>query len=199
MACSRWRPWVPKSGELIRALDLFQAHSSSGTGPELHPQLPEAGPARDPGRRRGPAGDARSVPGRMMAAGDAARIFTGIAGSYDRVATVLSLGQDPRWRRALVEAIDARPTDRVLDVATGTGMVAQALRDRYGCTVVGLDQSADMLRMAPNARTASTRRSSKDARSACRSLTRRSTTSRSRTCCATSTIRLRRCASSRGS
>jgi demethylmenaquinone methyltransferase/2-methoxy-6-polyprenyl-1,4-benzoquinol methylase len=83
-----------------------------------------------------------------MAAGDAKRIFTGIAVSYDRVATILSLGQDPRWRRALVDAIDARPSDRVLDVATGTGMVAQALHDRYGCAVVGLDQSADMLRVA---------------------------------------------------
>jgi len=83
-----------------------------------------------------------------MAAGSAKRIFTGIAVSYERVATILSLGQDPRWRRALVDAIDARPTDRVLDVATGTGMVAQALHDRYGCAVVGLDQSADMLRVA---------------------------------------------------
>jgi demethylmenaquinone methyltransferase/2-methoxy-6-polyprenyl-1,4-benzoquinol methylase len=83
-----------------------------------------------------------------MGADDAERIFTGIAASYDRVATVLSLGQDPRWRRAAVDAIDARPEDRVLDVATGTGMVAQALHDRYGCTVVGLDQSADMLAVA---------------------------------------------------
>jgi demethylmenaquinone methyltransferase/2-methoxy-6-polyprenyl-1,4-benzoquinol methylase len=83
-----------------------------------------------------------------MAEGDAERIFTGIAGSYDRVATVLSLGQDSRWRRAVVDAIGARPTDRVLDVATGTGMVAQALHDRFGCAVVGFDQSADMLRIA---------------------------------------------------
>jgi demethylmenaquinone methyltransferase/2-methoxy-6-polyprenyl-1,4-benzoquinol methylase len=83
-----------------------------------------------------------------MSADDAKRIFTGIAASYDRVATVLSLGQDPRWRRALIEAIDARPADRVLDVATGTGMVAAALHARYGCAVVGLDQSADMLAIA---------------------------------------------------
>ena len=83
-----------------------------------------------------------------MATGDAQRIFTGIARSYDRVATVLSLGQDPRWRAALVDAIDARPEDRVLDVATGTGMVAETLRRRYGCHVVGLDQSADMLAIA---------------------------------------------------
>ena len=83
-----------------------------------------------------------------MNADDAKRIFTGIAKSYDRVATILSLGQDPRWRRALVDAIDAGPTDRVLDVATGTGMVAQALHARYGCAIVGVDQSADMLQLA---------------------------------------------------
>lgn len=84
----------------------------------------------------------------MVARADAERIFTGIARSYDRVATVLSLGQDPRWRRALVDAIAASPGDRVLDVATGTGMVATELVRRYGCRVVGLDQSADMLTVA---------------------------------------------------
>lgn len=83
-----------------------------------------------------------------MVAGDAERIFTGIGRSYDRVAAALSFGQDPRWRRALVSAIDARPGDRVLDVATGTGMVAEALVRRYGCHVVGLDQSSDMLALA---------------------------------------------------
>jgi demethylmenaquinone methyltransferase/2-methoxy-6-polyprenyl-1,4-benzoquinol methylase len=83
-----------------------------------------------------------------LAARDAERIFTGISASYDRVAAVLSFGQDPRWRRALVSAIDARPGDRVLDVATGTGMVAAELVRRYGCRVVGLDQSPDMLARA---------------------------------------------------
>ena len=51
-------------------------------------------------------------------------LFAGIALSYERVATVLSLGQDPRWRRALAAAVCAKNEDRVLDVATGTGMVA---------------------------------------------------------------------------
>src|ERR1035437_898693 len=83
-----------------------------------------------------------------MSTGDAHRIFTGIAASYDRVARLLSLGQDSRWRRALVDAIDARPAGRVLDVPTGTGRVSQALHDRYPCAIVGLDQSADMLRLA---------------------------------------------------
>jgi demethylmenaquinone methyltransferase/2-methoxy-6-polyprenyl-1,4-benzoquinol methylase len=60
---------------------------------------------------------------------------------------VLSFGQDPRWRRALVDAVDPQPGRRVLDVATGTGLVAFALADR-GCEVVGLDQSEDMLASA---------------------------------------------------
>ena len=45
----------------------------------------------------------------------------------------------------MVDAIDARPADRVLDVATGTGLVARELVRRYGCSVVGLDQSPEML------------------------------------------------------
>ena len=57
----------------------------------------------------------------------------------------LSFGQDPRWRRALVAAVDPRPQDTVLDVATGTGLVAAALVRRSDCRVVGLDQSTEML------------------------------------------------------
>ena len=48
----------------------------------------------------------------------------------------------------MVAAVDARSDERVLDVATGTGLVAQALVRRYGCTVVGLDQSPEMLAAA---------------------------------------------------
>ena len=72
-------------------------------------------------------------------------LFAGLPRHYDAVGAVLSFGQDPRWRRALVNAVDPRPDDRVLDVATGTGLVAAALVRRAGCTVVGLDQSQEML------------------------------------------------------
>lgn len=64
---------------------------------------------------------------------------------YDALGALLSFGQDPRWRRAMVAAVDARPGESVLDVATGTGLVAAALVRRYGCQVVGLDQSEQML------------------------------------------------------
>jgi demethylmenaquinone methyltransferase/2-methoxy-6-polyprenyl-1,4-benzoquinol methylase len=78
----------------------------------------------------------------------ALELFAGLPGRYDRMGAVLSFGQDPRWRRALVDAIDPRRDQRVLDVATGTGLVTLELVGRAGCEVVGLDQSEDMLAAA---------------------------------------------------
>jgi demethylmenaquinone methyltransferase / 2-methoxy-6-polyprenyl-1,4-benzoquinol methylase len=74
----------------------------------------------------------------------ALELFAGLPRAYDRMGAVLSFGQDPRWRRALIDAIDPRPGQRILDVATGTGMVAFGLA-RRGATVIGLDQSEHML------------------------------------------------------
>lgn len=76
---------------------------------------------------------------------EALELFAPLPRHYDRVAAVLSFGQDPRWRRAMVDAVQAQSSQRVLDVATGTGLVAQELVRRYGCEVVGLDQSPQML------------------------------------------------------
>jgi demethylmenaquinone methyltransferase / 2-methoxy-6-polyprenyl-1,4-benzoquinol methylase len=73
------------------------------------------------------------------------RLFSGLPRRYDLAGALLSFGQDPRWRRAMLAEVEARPGERVLDVATGTGMVAEALVRRYGCSVVGLDQSSEML------------------------------------------------------
>ncbi|MBV8256713.1 MAG: class I SAM-dependent methyltransferase [Actinobacteria bacterium] len=76
---------------------------------------------------------------------DAQELFAPLGPTYDRYARLLSFGQDPRWRAFLVSRIpaDAR---RVLDVATGTAAVAielaRAVPDR---TVVGVDQSPEML------------------------------------------------------
>jgi demethylmenaquinone methyltransferase/2-methoxy-6-polyprenyl-1,4-benzoquinol methylase len=77
---------------------------------------------------------------------DTARaLFAPLGGDYDRWAAILSFAQDPRWRRFLVEHVPVGPDATVLDVATGTGAIARGLVRRYGCRVVGVDQSPQML------------------------------------------------------
>lgn len=76
----------------------------------------------------------------------ARRLFAGLPATYERVASVLSFGQDPRWRAFLVSRIPADAA-RVLDVAAGTGAVTRMVT-RPGRHVVALDQSEPMLREA---------------------------------------------------
>jgi demethylmenaquinone methyltransferase/2-methoxy-6-polyprenyl-1,4-benzoquinol methylase len=75
----------------------------------------------------------------------ARELFAPLGPTYDRYARLLSFGQDPRWRRFLVSRIPPEAT-RVVDVAAGTAAVsielARALPTR---SVVGVDQSAEML------------------------------------------------------
>jgi demethylmenaquinone methyltransferase/2-methoxy-6-polyprenyl-1,4-benzoquinol methylase len=78
----------------------------------------------------------------------ARELFAALPHDYDRAGALLGLGQDARWRRALVSAVHPTPAERVLDVATGTGLVAEALVRRYGCAVVAVDQSPEMLAAA---------------------------------------------------
>jgi demethylmenaquinone methyltransferase / 2-methoxy-6-polyprenyl-1,4-benzoquinol methylase len=84
----------------------------------------------------------QAVPARSA---EARRLFAPLGETYDRYSRLLSLGQDPRWRRFLVSRVDVGPGETVLDVATGTGAVAIELVRRRGCRVVGLDQSPEML------------------------------------------------------
>ena len=75
----------------------------------------------------------------------ARELFAGLAPEYERVGSLWSFGQDPRWRRFLVERVNAIPGSWALDAATGTGLVARALA-RKNLRVVGLDQSPAMIR-----------------------------------------------------
>src|SRR5271156_2848028 len=79
---------------------------------------------------------------------EALELFRGLPRHYDALSAALSFWQDPRWRRALVSAIAPAPGERILDVATGTGMVAAELLARADCSVVGIDQSSEMLAAA---------------------------------------------------
>jgi demethylmenaquinone methyltransferase / 2-methoxy-6-polyprenyl-1,4-benzoquinol methylase len=80
-----------------------------------------------------------------------AAMFDGVAERYDLTNDVLSMGQDRRWRRAVLEAVDAGPGQRVLDLAAGTGTSSQPFADG-GAWVVPCDFSLGMLEVGKSAR-----------------------------------------------
>ena len=85
--------------------------------------------------------------------GDVASMFDDVAERYDLTNDVLSLFQDRRWRRAVLEAVAPRPGDTVLDLAAGTGTSSQPFADA-GAQVVPCDFSLGMLRVGKQARPA---------------------------------------------
>jgi demethylmenaquinone methyltransferase/2-methoxy-6-polyprenyl-1,4-benzoquinol methylase len=73
-------------------------------------------------------------------------LFTPLPARYDRLAEILSFGQNGRWRRAMVGQIGSVPDGVVLDVASGTAGVAIQLAERAGARVLGVDLTEQMLR-----------------------------------------------------
>ena len=73
-------------------------------------------------------------------------VFTGLPGRYDRLAYLLSFGQDRRWRRAVVAHAAAGSPRLVLDVATGPAGIALAVAAATGADVAGVDLNEPMLR-----------------------------------------------------
>jgi demethylmenaquinone methyltransferase / 2-methoxy-6-polyprenyl-1,4-benzoquinol methylase len=82
---------------------------------------------------------------------DVAAMFDDVAKRYDITNDILSLGQDRQWRKAVVDAVDAKPGERVLDLAAGTGTSSQPFADR-GAEVVPCDFSQGMLRVGKRAK-----------------------------------------------
>ena len=75
----------------------------------------------------------------------ARQLFAGLPDRYDRLAELLSMGQNRRWRRAMVDPVVAAGPKSVLDVATGPAGVAIQLAARSDADITGIDLSADML------------------------------------------------------
>jgi demethylmenaquinone methyltransferase/2-methoxy-6-polyprenyl-1,4-benzoquinol methylase len=74
-------------------------------------------------------------------------MFDRIAPRYDRMNRILTVGLDQRWRRAALDAIEVSAADRVLDLAAGTGDLAELAAAR-GARVLAVDFSGEMLRGA---------------------------------------------------
>jgi demethylmenaquinone methyltransferase/2-methoxy-6-polyprenyl-1,4-benzoquinol methylase len=80
-------------------------------------------------------------------------LFDGAAGHYDRVCGLMSFGSGQWYRRRALQRAGLRPGMKVLDLATGTGLVARAaarILSEPGA-VTGIDPSAGMLRQARRA------------------------------------------------
>ncbi|MFE0774767.1 demethylmenaquinone methyltransferase [Streptomyces sp. NPDC058861] len=77
---------------------------------------------------------------------EVASMFDDVAANYDLTNDVLSLGQDRRWRKEVAKAVDARPAQKVLDLAAGTATSSQPFA-RAGAYVVPCDFSLGMLRV----------------------------------------------------
>ena len=75
----------------------------------------------------------------------ARQLFSGLPSRYDRLAELLSMGQNRRWRRAMVDPVAAALPHSVLDVATGPAGVALQMASRTGAHITGIDLSSDML------------------------------------------------------
>ncbi len=104
--------------------------------------MPEVGPAWSPeALARDPHADAEKA--RKVQA-----MFAAIARSYDLNNRVHSFWQDQRWRRAAVAAAAVDPKTHVLDVACGTGDLAEAFADARVAQVVGVDFTPQMLEIA---------------------------------------------------
>ncbi|GAA1740825.1 demethylmenaquinone methyltransferase [Aeromicrobium alkaliterrae] len=77
---------------------------------------------------------------------EVASMFDQVAKRYDITNDVLSMGQDRRWRKAVVDLVAPQPGERILDLAAGTGTSSQPFADA-GAHVVPCDFSLGMLRV----------------------------------------------------
>ena len=77
-------------------------------------------------------------------------MFDRIAGVYDRMNTVMTIGLDRGWRQRAADRAELAPGGAALDVCCGTGELALELADRVGAegSVIGCDFSEPMLDLA---------------------------------------------------
>jgi demethylmenaquinone methyltransferase/2-methoxy-6-polyprenyl-1,4-benzoquinol methylase len=111
----------------------------------VDPRVPSVNPSGESGapvRKNGPVTRASL----NKQPHEVASMFDDVAERYDLTNDVLSLGQDRVWRKAVAGAVDARPAQKVLDLAAGTATSSLPFA-RTGAYVVPCDFSLGMLRV----------------------------------------------------
>ena len=77
------------------------------------------------------------------------RLFTRVADEYDLATRAMSLGQDARWKRRLLELLPVMQRPRCVDLACGTGDLTLGLAERYpDGDILGVDLTGPMLDLA---------------------------------------------------
>jgi demethylmenaquinone methyltransferase/2-methoxy-6-polyprenyl-1,4-benzoquinol methylase len=75
-------------------------------------------------------------------------MFSRIAGRYDRMNRLMTLGRDQSWRRRAIQLAAVPAGGRLLDVATGTGDLAMVGRERVpSVRIAGVDFTIEMMRL----------------------------------------------------
>lgn len=127
----------------------MSSEDRSGAVQERHPALSSRLAAEDPYERI-MYGRRYSAVNQMAAelekgATTIGRMFDDIAPSYDLLNHMLSMTIDVGWRKRTLKGLELSSEDQVLDIASGTGDMALRANSLYGCSVVGLDLSQNML------------------------------------------------------
>ena len=81
-------------------------------------------------------------------------VFRGIRSSYDRLDSMISFGQDNKWRKKLVGNLKFPVDGTVLDCGAGTGKLTELIQKVFpGCRTISLDITAEMFRPEKNRNT----------------------------------------------
>ena len=75
-------------------------------------------------------------------------LFDDITPTYDRLNHLMSMSIDRIWRSQALDQLDLKDGEMVLDIATGTGDMAIQALSRADCSMVGIDLSRNMLKIA---------------------------------------------------
>ena len=76
------------------------------------------------------------------------KMFDDISNNYDFLNRILSFGVDVYWRKKLIQCMNIKDGQYIIDIATGTGDVAFEINKQYNVSIIGLDISKNMLQIA---------------------------------------------------
>lgn len=75
-------------------------------------------------------------------------MFNNIAGDYDKMNRIMSLGMDKKWRQFVVKKANLHNSEKLIDLATGTGDIIFEALKLYDLEATGLDFSSAMIKIA---------------------------------------------------